>query len=105
MGERRKTRRISVSEPVIIVWDRGNVVGEVRDVTHQGMFVALTSTSDVTGARLVVQILPAHPREGVQLAGVVRWSNGRGMGIELTESPGARGIAVLEGLIATRQPS
>src|SRR4051794_13742422 len=103
MGERRRIQRVAVSEPVIIVWDRGNVVGEVRDVTHGGMFVALANAGDVAGTRLVVQVLPAHPREGVQLEGIVRWSDRRGLGIELTQHPGARGIAVIEGLIATRR--
>lgn len=101
MDDRRKTQRTVVSEPVIIVWDRGNAVGEVRDVSPDGMYIALSHVGDVTGSELVVQILPAHPREGVEVSGVVRWSDARGMGIEL--APEARGLAVLEGLIATRR--
>jgi len=103
MDERRKTRRTVVSEPVIIVWERGNAVGEVRDVSRDGMYIALAHVGDVTGAELVVQILPAHPRDGVEVQGVVRWSDARGMGVEL--SPGVRGLAVIEGLIATRRLS
>jgi hypothetical protein len=102
MGERRKTTRTVISEPVIIVWDRGNVVGEVRDVSPDGMYVALSHVGDVTGSELVVQIPPAHPREAAELAGVVRWSDARGMGIELT---GGRGLAVIDVLIATRRLS
>ena len=103
MDERRKRTRTVVSEPVIIVWDRGNMVGEVRDVSRDGMYIALAHVGDVTGSELVVQLLPAHPREGVEVQGVVRWSDARGMGIEL--APGARGLAVIEGLIATRRLS
>src|SRR5215831_12201159 len=103
MGERRKTTRTVVSEPVIIVWDRGNAVGEVRDVSPDGMYIALAYVGDVTGSELVVQILPAHPRDAVELSGVVRWSDARGMGVELTD--GARGLAAIEGLIAARRPS
>ena len=103
MDDRRKTRRTVVSEPVIIVWDRGNMVGEVRDVSPDGMYIALAHVGDVTGAELVVQILPAHPRDGVELPAVVRWSDARGMGIQLTD--GARGLAAIEGLIATRRAS
>ena len=102
MDERRKTQRIVVSEPVIIVWDRGNAVGEVRDVSRDGMYVALANIGDVAGSELVVQVLPSHPREGVELHGVVRWSDARGMGIQI--SPGARGLVAIEGLIATRRP-
>jgi hypothetical protein len=103
MGERRKTTRTVVSEPVIIVWDRGNAVGEVRDVSPDGMYIALAHVGDVTGTELVVQILPAHPREAAELQGVVRWSDARGMGIQL--ALGTRGLAAIEGLIATRRPS
>src|SRR5678815_246591 len=103
MGERRKTQRTVVSEPVIIVWDRGNAVGEVRDVSPDGMYIALPYVGDVTGTELVVQILPAHPREAAELPGVVRWSDARGMGIELKN--GSRGVAAIEGLIAARRPS
>ena len=103
MDERRKTLRTVVSEPVIIVWDRGNAVGEVRDVSPDGMYIALSHVGDVTGTELVVQVLPAHPREAATLPGVVRWSDARGMGIEL--KAGARGLAAIEGLIATRRPS
>ena len=102
MGERRKAQRVVVSEPVIIVWDRGNAVGEVRDVTPDGMYIALPHVGDVTGSELVVQMLPAHPREGAEVRGVVRWSDARGMGVEL--APGPRGLAAIEGLIATRRP-
>ena len=101
MDERRKQTRTVVSEPVIIVWDRGNAVGEVRDVSADGMYIALAHVGDVTGTQLVVQVLPAHPREGVELPGVVRWSDARGMGIQL--APGSRGLAVLEGLMAARR--
>jgi len=101
MDDRRKTQRTVVSEPVIIVWDRGNAVGEVRDVSRDGMYIALANVGDVTGSELVIQILPAHPREGTEVQGVVRWSDGRGMGIEL--APGTRGLAAIEGLIATRR--
>ena len=103
MDERRKTQRTVVSEPVIIVWDRGNMVGEVRDVSTDGMYIALAHVGDVTGSELVVQIPPAHPREAAEVAGVVRWSDARGMGIEI--APAARGLAVIEGLIASRRPS
>jgi hypothetical protein len=102
MDDRRKTHRTVISEPVIIVWDRGNAVGEVRDVSPDGMYVALANIGNVTGTSLVVQVLPAHPREGVELPGVVRWSDARGMGIEL--APGDRGLAVIEGLIGIRRP-
>lgn len=102
MDDRRKTQRVVISEPVIIVWDRGNAVGEVRDVSPDGMYIALANIGNVTGSELVVQVLPANPREGVELPGVVRWSDARGMGIEL--QPGSRGLAVLEGLIAARRP-
>ena len=104
MGERRKTARVPVSEPVIIVWERGNVVGEVRDVSREGMYVALANAGDVTGSSLVVQILPSHPRHGVELSGVVRWSDARGIGIELQEAD-SRGLAAIDGLIASRQAS
>jgi len=103
MDERRKTLRTVVSEPVIIVWDRGNAVGEVRDVSPEGMYIALSHVGDVTGTELVVQVLPAHPRTAAKLRGVVRWSDARGMGIELES--GAGGLAAIEGLIATRRPS
>jgi hypothetical protein len=103
MSERRKTQRTVVSEPVIIVWDRGNAVGEVRDVSPDGMYIALAHVGNVAGSELVVQILPAHPREAVGLPGVVRWSDARGMGIQLKD--GARGLAAIEGLIATRRAS
>ena len=101
MDDRRKTRRVVVSEPVIIVWDRGNAVGEVRDVSPDGMYVALANIGDVAGTRLVVQVPTAHPRKGVEVPGVVRWSDARGMGIEI-EEPGERGLAVIEGLISRR---
>jgi len=101
MDDRRKQTRTVVSEPVIIVWDRGNAVGEVRDVSSEGMYIALAHVGDVTGTELVVQVLPAHPRQSVELPGIVKWSDARGMGIQL--APGSRGLAVLEGLIATRR--
>jgi hypothetical protein len=100
MDDRRKAPRTVVSEPVIIVWDRGNAVGEVRDVSPDGMYVALSHIGDVTGTELVVQIFPAHPRDGTQVPGVVRWSDARGMGIELT---GASRAAAIEGLISARR--
>jgi hypothetical protein len=102
MEDRRKKHRTVVSDPVIIVWDRGNAVGEVRDVSADGMYIALAHVGDVTGSELVVQILPAHPREAAEVSGVVRWSDARGMGVQLT---GTGGLAAIEGLIATRHPS
>lgn len=98
MDDRRKTQRTVVSEPVIIVWDRGNAVGEVRDVSPDGMYIALAHVGDVTGTQLVVQMFPAHPRDVAEVPGVVRWSDARGMGIEITGAS-----AAVEGLISARR--
>jgi hypothetical protein len=64
------------------------------------MYIALAHAGDVTGSELVVQIFPSHPREGAEVSGVVRWSDARGMGVELR---GTGGVAAIEGLISARR--
>ena len=86
MGERRKSERVCVSEPVILVSARGDFVGEVLDVSSRGMFVALAHAGEGVGARVVVRVGPSYPRAAVDLAGVVRWRDDRGLGLELDPS-------------------
>jgi|SRR6185503_18699197 len=99
MFDRRKAQRVSVAEPVIIVSARGDFVGEVRDVSARGMFVALAHAGDGVGSRLVVRVAPSYPRGGLDLAGVVRWRDERGLGVEL--DPSADDAAAIEALIAS----
>jgi len=96
--DRRSARRIAVTEPVIVAWARGNVVGELRDLSERGMFIALANAGDVTGTRLVVHIGPAYPRRAVEVTGVVRWVDHRGMGVELA-AVGAHEASALEMLM------
>ncbi len=98
MTERRTFKRVALAEPVIVVLSRGDVVGEVRDLSLRGMFVAIPSPGEAVGAAVVVQVNPAHPRIAVDVRGVVRWCDGRGIGVELA-SLGARARVVLETLI------
>lgn len=75
---------MAVAEPAIIVWSRGDVVGEIRDLSRQGMFIALARPGDVVGSRVVVRIGPSYPRASIAVAGVVRWRDDRGFGVELS---------------------
>lgn len=77
MDERRKIPRVAVAEPVIIVWDRGDVVGEIANVSSHGMFIALANANARAGTTLVVK------RGSFAIAGVVRWADHRGIGVEL----------------------
>lgn len=85
MFERRKTGRFGVVEPVIVMLAQGNYVGELRDVSSSGMFIALRTVTTMPGTTIVVQICPAHPRPAVELSGVIRWTDHRGIGVELRE--------------------
>src|SRR5450432_1724864 len=83
MDERRKTGRFGVTEPVIVMLAQGNYVGELRDVSPSGMFIELATVTTAPGTNIIVQICPSYPRPAVELTGVIRWTDHRGMGVEL----------------------
>ncbi|HEY1960679.1 MAG TPA: PilZ domain-containing protein [Polyangiaceae bacterium] len=99
MVDRRRAQRVRVTEPVILVSPRGDFVGEICDVSERGMFVALAHSAEGVGSRLVVRVTPSYPRGGLDLAGVVRWRDDRGLGLEL--DPSADDAAAIEALIAS----
>lgn len=91
MNDRRRTKRVNVAEPVIIAWDRGDVVGEVRNLSSGGMFIALANAKADAGTKLVVRMGPSHPRPAIEVTCVVRWTNHAGLGVEIARS--ARDLA------------
>ena len=92
MQDRRKTPRFELAEPVILVSARGDFVGEVRDLSARGMFVALDRAAEDVGAHVVVRVVPS-----LDLAAVVRWRDARGLGLEL--DPSADDVAQIERLV------
>lgn len=98
--ERRRFDRVAVEELVVVVMPRGNAVGEVRDLSPRGMFVALT-TPPTPGESVVVHVNPAHARAAVEVVATVRWTCASGAGLELAEL-GARDLAVFECILGAR---
>jgi hypothetical protein len=90
---------VTLAEPVIVASCRGNFVGEVRDLSAGGMFIAIGRPVAAEGERLVVRILPAHPPAAIEVAGVVRWADERGIGLEIAGADGPAS-ALLETLVA-----
>jgi hypothetical protein len=97
MDERRTAVRVPVSETVVVVLGDRNVVGEVRDVSAAGMFVATANPTSEVGVSVLVHLSPGHAREAVELPGIVRWIDHRGFGLQLTVV-GGRELAAIDAL-------
>jgi hypothetical protein len=102
--ERRQSDRYTVDEFVVVVLPQGNAVGELRDVSDRGMFIALTTLQPGRGEAVVVRVNPSHAREAIELGAIVRWTSRRGIGVELG-TVGSRERAVLASLVAKRSAS
>ena len=80
---------------------QGNAVGEVRDLSTRGMFIALRTLQPRHGESVVVHVNPSHARAAIELEAVVRWTSKNGVGIELA-AIGERERAVLEGIMTAK---
>lgn len=98
--ERRRCDRARVEEFVVVVMSQGDAVGEVRDLSLHGMFIALAPLQPARGDEIVLQLNPAHARAAVELRARVRWTAAHGIGVELGDL-GARERAVLQDLIVS----
>ncbi len=97
--ERRKCERALVDEFVVVVMSQGDVVGEMRDLSLHGMFIALATLQPTCGDEIVVHLNP-HARASVALRGQVRWTATHGIGVELVEL-GEHARALLRDIIAS----
>ena len=105
MRDKRRDSRTPVEIPVEFTpWDPKHVAfGFVTDLTLTG--AAVSSEFPLRRGSPVVMRMwrPAWDEEAV-VAGVVRWTRGRRMGVELTPMPEATRDRLREQLVASRRP-
>ena len=70
--EARKLSRIGVRWPVIIVTDEGPVMGEVRNITMEGMFIHCLER---LSANDTYRFLIKPPGDEIAIMGKLLWSN------------------------------
>jgi hypothetical protein len=106
MRDKRRCSRTAVEIPVEFTpWDPKHVAfGFVTDLTLTGAAVS-TEFPLRRGSHVVMRMWrPAWDEETV-VAGVVRWTRGRRMGVELAPMPEATRDRLSEQLVASRRPT
>jgi hypothetical protein len=85
-------------------WDpKNNVFGFAMDISAGGAFIE-TAFPAPRGSDVVVRVWPPGWGEEVLLAGVVRWSGGRGMGVQFI-SVGPRETLAIHALVVEQRRS
>ena len=98
--ERRKSERVTFeAKAVVVVEGGGELLGQTRDISIGGVFVA--GISAAFGKRVEVQLI-LDSRTSVRLPGVVRWEDRAGIGIQFALL-GARETYVLTEIIGRGQ--